>query len=125
MIVTDERVAPFVAKECGVQIFPPYTSIGIEQSGEIIAGIVFNNWTGHDIHITVAGRGWHKGLLAEVGDYVFNKLKCSRMTAITEQKKVVRLASRLGGKVEGTLTNQFGPNRPGYLIGFLKADWPY
>lgn len=124
-IVSDERVAPFVAKSCGVQIVPPYTSIGIEQKGDIIAGVVLNNWTGADIHMTVAGRGWTKGFLAEIGDYVFTKLKCSRITAVTEQDKVVRLAKRLGGEVEGTLRNQFGPNRPGYIIGFLKADWPF
>lgn len=123
MIVSDDRVAPFVARECGVQIVPPYTAIGIEQSGEIVAGVVFNHWTGSDVHMTAAGSGWTKGFLADIGDYVFNKLNCSRMTAITEQQKVVRLSERLGGEVEGILRDQFGPSRPGYMIGFLKADW--
>lgn len=125
MIVSDDRIAPFVAKECGVQIVPPYTAIGIEQSGKIVAGVILNMWTGADIHMTAAGRGWTKGFLAEIGDYVFNKLKCSRITAVTEQDKVVRLAKRLGGEVEGIMRNHFGPNRNAYVIGFLEADWPY
>lgn len=125
MIVTDERVAPFVAKSCGVIINPPFTAVGIESGGEIIGGVVFNQWTGSDIHLTVAGRGWTKGFLADVGQYVFGQLRCERLTFITEQPSVVRLAERLGGQVEGLLRNQFGKDRPGFVVGVLKSDWRY
>lgn len=125
MIVSDGRVAPFVAKACNTRIIPPYTAVGIEQAGEIIGGVVFNHFTGADVHLTVAGRGWTKGFLADVGQYVFGKLGCERMTLVTEQPRVVRQAERLGGKVEGLMRNHFGKDRPGFIVGILKDDYPW
>lgn len=125
MIVSDDRIAPFVAKGVGVIINPPYTCVGIERSGEIVAGVVFNHFTGHDMHITVAGSGWTRGFFADVGAFVFGRQKCLRMTAVTAQPSVVKLAERLGGKVEGVMRDHFGEGKDGYLIGFMKNDWPY
>lgn len=125
MIVADQRVAVFVAKALQRPVHPPYTCMGIERNGEIVAGLVFNNWTGHDIHMTAAGRGWTKGFLVEVGEYVFGKLKCLRMTSVTEQPSVIKLAEKLGGSVEGMMTDHFGKGKPGYLIGILKDDYPW
>ena len=125
MIVTDDRVARFVGERVGASIVPPYTAMGIEHEGEIIAGVVFNHYERFDVHATVAGRGFTKGFLADVGEYVFGQLKCIRITVITEQPKVVRIAERLGGQVEGLLRNHFGPDRDGFLVGILKEDYPW
>lgn len=125
MIVTDERVALFVAQQIKRPINPPYTAMGIERDGDLIAGVIFNNWTISDIHMTAAGRGWSRGFIAGVGEYVFGQLKCQRITVVTEQPAVVRLAERLGGKVEGMPRNQFGPGRNGFLVGILAQDWKY
>lgn len=125
MIATDDRVAVFVANQCGVVINPPYTLMGIEHKGEIIAGVVFNHFEQHDIHMTAAGRGWSKGFLADVGAYLFEQLKVLRVTVITEQPKVVRLTERLGGQVEGLMRNHFGNGRDAFVMGILKNDWKY
>lgn len=125
MIVTDDRVAAFVGERVGSVIVPPFTTIGIEHEGEIIAGVVFNHFEGFDVHATVAGRGFTKGFLADVGAYVFDQLKAIRITVITEQPKVVRIAERLGGQVEGLLRDHFGPARDGFLIGILKQDYRF
>lgn len=125
MIVADDRVALFVAKTTGTQIVPPYSVMGIDRAGEIVGGVVFNHFTGCDLHVTVAGHGWTRGFLAEVGHYVFNRLGCLRMTIITEQPKVIRLAERLGGQVEGLMRDHFGPNRPAFVVGILKDDYPW
>lgn len=125
MIVTDDRIAAFVAKTCGVVINPPYTLMGIEHGGQIIAGCVFNHWTGFDIHMTAAGRGWTKGFLADVGAYLFDQLRVRRVTVITEQPKVVRLTERLGGQVEGLMREHFGPGRDAFVLGILAKDWAY
>lgn len=123
MIVTDERVSQFVAKKFGVAVNPPFTLMGIERGGQVIGGVVFNMFTGPDIHITVAGAGWTRGFLTEVGQYVFGQLNCIRMTCITEQPKIVRLAERLGGQVEGLMRHHFGKDRPGFVVGILKDDY--
>lgn len=125
MIVTDDRVAAFVAKACGVVINPPYTAVGIEKGGAIVAGVIFNNYTGADIHLTAAGRGWGKHFIADVGRYVFQKLRCERITIITEKPYVSGLSVRLGGRIEGVLKNHFGKGRDAQIIGILAEDWRY
>lgn len=126
-IVTDERVAAFVAQEVGSEIFPPYTCAGIEKDGRIVAGVVFNCFTGADIEITVASeRGaMTRGFLRVCARYVFTTLRCERASITTEKSDVVRFAERLGGKVEGLKRNQFGPGRDAYLVGILKEEWVY
>lgn len=125
MIVTDERVARFVGDAVGIGFVPPFTCMGIERDGEIIGGVLFNVFEGPDVHVTVAGKGWSKGFFAEVGHYVFDILKCERMTAITEQPSVVRIAERLGGEIEGCLRNHFGRGRDGFIVGILREDWKF
>lgn len=125
MIVTDERVAQFIAGHTGRILCPPYTLMGIERNGAITAGVLFNCFQRHDIHMTAAGAGWTRDFLESVSEYVFAQLGCLRMTAITEQPKVVALALRLGGRIEGRLRSHFGDGRDGFVIGFLKSEWKY
>lgn len=125
MIVADERVARFVSEEIGFGLCPPYSVIGIERDGTIVAGVLVNQFEGHDCHITVAGTGWTRGFLHAVGDYVFNQLGCIRVTLTTERPHIVALAVRLGGQVEGCLRNHFGPGRNGTIIGILKEEYCY
>ena len=125
MIVTDIRVAKFVGERVGHRIVPPFTLMGIERDGEVIAGVVFNHFTGCDLHVTIAGHGWTKGFLADVGQYVFGQLKCIRITVITEQKQVIDIARRLGAVSEGRMRDHFGKGRDGHVLGILKDDFPY
>lgn len=124
-IVTDERVAPFMARALGKNIVPPYEAVGIDKDGEIIGGVIFNNFTGNDIHVSVAGKGWSRQFISSIGEYVYDKLHCGRMTVITEQPRIVRIAERLGGQVEGLMRDHFGEDRHGYIVGILQKDWKY
>lgn len=99
--------------------------MGIERDGEIIGGVIFNVFEASDVHVSVAGRGWTSGFLAEVGHYAFDILKVERITAITEQTKVVRLAERLGGQIEGLIRSHFGKGRDAFIVGILKEDWKF
>lgn len=125
MIVTDERVAKFVSEKMGQGFVPPYTCLGIERSGEISAGVLFNVFEGKDVHVSVAGHGWTKGFLADVGHYAFNILKCERITVQTEQAEIVRIAERLGGKVEGLKRNHFGKGRDAFIVGILSSEYRF
>lgn len=125
MIVAGEAVAAFVGEKLGSAPVPPYTAIGWEQNGKIVSGFVFTNMRRPDIHVTVAGSVWPRVLLREIGRWCFGTNRCIRCTVITEQAHVIRLAERLGGKVEGIARNQFGYGRDGTLIGILKEDYPY
>lgn len=125
MIVTDERVARFVGERCGVVIYPPFTAMGIEKDGEITAGVVFNCFTGNDIAVTVAGGPFNRNFIAAVGRYVFEQIGCLRMSITTEQEAVIKIAQRLGAKVEGLKRNHFGKGRDATILGIVREDWNY
>jgi hypothetical protein len=125
LIVSGEPVGRFVSDEIGFGLCPPFTTMGIERDGKVVAGVIFSQFEGCDVHITVAGKGWTRGFLEQVGDYVFGQLGCIRATLITEQPHVVGLAIRLGGQVEGCMRDHFGEGRNGTIIGVLKRDYAY
>ena len=124
-IINDERVASFVSEELGVQFIPPYTLMGLERDGVIVAGVVFHVFEGANIHVTVAGHGWTRSFLKEAGRYVFDVLGCERFTITTEHPYVARLGERLGGAIEGYARNQFGRGRNAFLVGVLKDEYRF
>lgn len=125
MIVYDQRVALFVERGVGIRLTPPYVLLGIEKDDEITAGVVFNCFEGADIHVTAAGTGWTRGFLEAVGDYVFNQLGCRRMTFVTSQRRVCRLAEKLGARWEGVMREHFGEGVDGYIYGVLKDEYKF
>lgn len=125
MIVADERVARFVSERLGFGLCPPYAAIGIERKGEIVAGVLLNHFEGADVHATVVGEGWTKGLLRAVGSYVFDQLGCERITAVTRCEDVAKIGKRLGGQVEGRLRSHFGAGHDGIVLGILRAEYRY
>jgi len=125
IIITDARVAELVTRLTGKVFAPPFTCAGIEKDGEVIGGVVFNVYEGNDIHVSIAGKGWTKGFLADIGNYCYNQLGCNRITSVTEDPKVVRIAERLGGKIEGCLRNHFGKGKDGFIIGILKDEYKF
>lgn len=125
MIVTDDRVLRFVSEQLNTSFCPPFTALGIERDGEIIAGVIFNVFEKPDLHISVAGHGWTRAFFRAVGAYVFGQLGYSRMTALTESAEVVRLAERIGGEIEGCLRSHYGPGRDGFIVGILAGEYKF
>lgn len=129
MIVSDERVARFVAERCGKESFyPPFTCLGIERDGAIVAGVVFNSYQHKsDIAVTVAGDtgAFTLPFIRRVGRYVFGQLGCERISITTEQPKVIEIAKRLGAQTEGRKRNLFGYGRDGIVLGILKNEWKF
>jgi RimJ/RimL family protein N-acetyltransferase len=125
VIVTDERVARFVGEKCETIICPPFTAMGIERDGQITAGVVFNNFTKHDIEVTVAGGPFSRAFISAVGKYVFEQIGCLRITITTEKPEVIRIAQRLGAQTEGLKRNRFGKGRDATILGILREDWDY
>ena len=124
-IVTDDRVATFCAERLGVLFTPPFRCIGIERAGDIVGGVVFNFPQACSVHASVAGTGWTKAFLAECGRMAFGALGARRVTIVTEQPHVVRLAERLGGEIEARMRNHFGEGRDGVVVGILKREYRF
>lgn len=59
--------------------------------------MIFNNYTDANVDMTGVGlRCWTPSIMRQLADYVFNQLKCERVTAITRQSNAV--AKRVLGK---------------------------
>lgn len=125
MIISGESVAEYVGSKVGSAIIPPYQTLGIEHDGKVVAGIVFNCWTGPDVQLTIAAEPGclSRRFLRRVGLYITKELGCIRATIETEQTHVVEMAQRMGGKIEGVKRDLFGPGRDGTVVGVLKKDW--
>lgn len=125
MIVADERVARFISERLGFSFCPPFSVMGIERDGEVVGGVLFNHFEGSDVHVSLAGEGWNRAFIEAVGRYVYDQLRCERMTAVTADPAVIDYARRLGGEVEGSLRSHFGPGKDATIVGILREDWRF
>lgn len=125
MIVSGEAAAAYVAGRLGTVFEPPYTALGVAHEGRVVAGVVFNVWTGPDVQLSIAAEpgALSRRFLRRVGLYITKELGCIRATIETEQGHVAAMAMRMGGKVEGVKRNLFGPGRDATVIGILKEEW--
>lgn len=121
-IVSDQRIADYVREKTGIRLTGPYTMLGIIQDGVIVGGMVFNCFSGNDLHITLAGKVFTRIFIRRVALYVFGELGCLRVSLTTEQPKVIELAKRFGAKIEGIKRDQFGKGRDGVMLGLLKDE---
>lgn len=102
----------------------PYVAIGLQgKDGDLIGAAVLTHFDGHNINLTVVGRGAiHRGPMRAVISYCFDQLGCSRVSVVTRSELVVRMAERLGWKREGVMRKFYG-NADGILLGLLKEDF--
>lgn len=121
----DERVADWIAEKTDAgKFWPPYTAIGFERDGALVAGIMFDQFNGSNVEITVAGRGC---FLRTVRDYLFSyafdQLKVRRVTIRTRasNKRVRGLCEKFGCVVEG-YQPAFYPDDDAILFGLIRKE---
>ena len=88
-LITDTaRVSDFCSRMLETEGWANYTAIGLERHGEVIAGVVYENFTGPNIfaHIAgVPGRRWMtREFLYAIFRYPFVQLGVNRITAPVE-----------------------------------------
>ncbi len=115
VIGCDEMVASWVGERLGVRIVPPYTAIGATKNGsDLCAGAVFNDYTGANIELTVAGDVIPAAFSRAILNYVFVQIGALRLSIKTKRsnKHVQKmLSSRKAFKFEGISPRYFGPAR--------------
>jgi hypothetical protein len=102
-----ERVAEWVANQagCSAKAWAGYVCLGLEDAGELVAGVVLESFTGRGVNIHVAGIGknWlNRNMLITCFSYCFNQLKLKRLTGLTPASNTTALEfnKHLGFEVE-------------------------
>ena len=108
----NKHIAEGVGRKLGVRIFPPYFAIGFATDDKRpMAAAIFNEFNGSNIELTIwAEKGKiTKGIIQTIANYVFNQLKCRRLTVRTKKrnKTVQELALRYGFTYEHVVKRYF------------------
>lgn len=106
MLVYGQEVARWVYEKTGGCVSPNTAGIGWEKDGKIIAGTSIEGWnkvnlfTHQRIDSPPPKKYWFS-----VADYFFNKLGCSRATALVpkDNEKAHKINKRIGFIQEGVL----------------------
>lgn len=110
-IITDqpERIAAFVGDALDVSGFANYTAIGLEENGELIAGVLFDYYNGASINMHVAAKPGRRWLTREFLHfcfwYPFEQLKVRRITGLVpaSNRDARKFDEHLGFELEATL----------------------
>lgn len=125
-LVTDsERVAQWVGARIDMgQFCPPYVALGWEdEHGELKGGAVFNNWTGSNVELSIAGRGVvTRQAFRTIADYCFRQLGCRRISMHTkaENLRLIMQAKRCGFAHEG-FRKDFYPDDDAVALVMLRS----
>jgi ribosomal protein S18 acetylase RimI-like enzyme len=125
MIVMDNNSARDIV-EAGlkVSIYEPFIGFLIVRGKEVAGACIFNCYEGRDIHFTCVLDGpVGMGDARRISRYVFEQLRCERVTAVTRPSntKAGRALQRLGFKPEGLLRNHYD-NEDAIVYGLLKEE---
>lgn len=130
MIVSEpaDFIAGWVARQTRLDLKPPYSVLAsIDAADRITAALIFQNWTGPDIEITVAADSIPRSLLVAGYRYAIQQCGCIRATFKTSvhNQPAIEAMKRLGAKLEGRQRSYYGDGSDALVFGILKEDFPY
>jgi RimJ/RimL family protein N-acetyltransferase len=107
-----ERVAQWVAERagCSAHAWAGYVCLGLEEAGELVAGVVMESFTGRsaNMHVAGVGRNWlNRNMLQTCFIYAFDHLGLQRLTGLVPASNTAALAFdlHLGFRHEYTLVD--------------------
>lgn len=108
IVCDDERVCRFVSQQMNIDGWSAARGVGLEENGELIAGVVYDYWNGASICMHVAGIGkrWlTREYLWYCFHYPFEELKVRRITGLVPESNMEarRFDEHLGFKLETRL----------------------
>lgn len=123
-----ERIMRFVADRTDEKEYCDYTAIGLEKDGELVAGVIFTNYTRAAILMHVASdgsRSWMTpGFLAASFRYPFIQLGCRRVTGLVraDNTPAQHFDEHLGFRREGILREGTTDGCDLIVYGMLKSE---
>ena len=127
-----ERVSQFVSDVMGLgQDWSSYRAIGLEEDGELIAGVVYDNYTGSTIFMHIAalpGKRWMtRNFLWFMFYYPFVQLgvKALRGMIPESNKESIRFAEGLKGAYLETKLKDGHPDGDMLIYCLFKEDCKY
>ncbi len=118
----DDEVAAWTSQHLGMAIHPPYTAIGVEdEEGTPKGGVIFNDWNGSNLEITICGPGAMKrGIIRAVFHYAFIQAGANRLTAKTKRsnKLMCKMLPKFGFVFEAVLKRYYGVQRENDALVF-------
>lgn len=103
------------------------TAIGILRDKRIVGAVIFSNFRGHDMEVSIATEGqWAtRGLLKSLFSYPFGQCGCARISALVARsnKKSRKLCESLGFKLEGVMRKSLhGGTEDACIYGMLREE---
>lgn len=124
----DAEVCAWVAARVDEEHFHNAVGIGLEEDGELIAGVVFDQYSGPGIVIHVAavpGKRWmNRDFLFRVFAYPFLQLHCKRVTGLVrvDNLPAQKFDEHLGFKREGLIRSACTDGTDMILYGMLASE---
>ena len=124
----DEAVRAWVGARIDEPDFHEGAGIGLAQDGELIAGVVFNHYTGTNIQMHVAAvptkRWMTKDFLFRCFAYPFIQLECSRVTGLVrvDNLPAQKFDEHLGFVREGVLRRACTDGCDMIIYGMLATE---
>lgn len=126
-VVWDEpaRVGEWVCSRIGGEFNPKSsTAIGLERDGELIAGVLFDNFLGGSIAMHVAGEGGHwmtREFARACFGYAFNQLRVHKVLGFVDSLNAAarRYDEHLGFRLEHVIA---GAGRDGDLCVYSMTS---
>lgn len=124
-IQDDTRAREYAESSLGIVLCPPFVGLLLLDDNEAVKGVVIvNGYTKRNANVTVCSEGsWALGAARDLARYLFVKLGCARITAVTKSTnvKAIRACEALGFKREGIMRDHFD-DCDGILLGLLKSE---
>jgi len=104
----------------------PYSALGfLNDEGNIKGVAIFNDYTGSNIEVHFHGKDcFNKHSLNRIATYVFDELKCNRLTAkpYSTNIELINYLIRLGFKEEAQLKYYYGLNEHAIVYTMTKNE---
>lgn len=124
----DDRVSRWVAERIDEEFIGKVNTLGLEEDGKLIAGVVFNQYTGPGIMAHVAAdptkRWMNRDFLYRAFAYPFIQLECRRVTGLVrvDNLPAQKFDEHLGFKREGVLRQACDDGSDLIVYGMLREE---